>query len=64
MAKTAEEEVFDENHAPDMAGGVARQSCVRLGNGVKVLGDLSKMPADIIERLAIRIRRRSGRLHE
>ena len=52
MAKTAEKK-FLTKITPDMAGGVARQVTFALGNGVKVIGDLSKMPADIVERLAI-----------
>ena len=52
MAKTVEKK-FLTKITPDMAGGVARQVAFTLGNGVKVIGDLSKMPADIVERLAI-----------
>ena len=51
MAKT--EKKFLTKITPDMAGGVARQVAFVLGNGVKVVGDLAKMPADIVERLAI-----------
>lgn len=52
MAKTAEKR-FLTKITPDMPGGVARQVAFVLGNGVKVIGDLAKMPADIVERLAI-----------
>ena len=52
MAKTAEKK-FLTKITPDMAGGLARQVAFVLGNGVKVIGDLSRMPEDVVERLAI-----------
>ena len=51
MAKT--EKKFLTKITPDMAGGVARQVAFVLGSGVKVIGDLDKFNAEIIERLAI-----------
>ena len=51
MAKT--EKKFLTKITPDMAGGVARQVAFVLGSGVKVIGDLGKFNAEIIERLAI-----------
>lgn len=52
MAKTAEKK-FLTKITPDMAGGKSRQVIFALGNGVKVVGDLDKIPADMVERLAI-----------
>ena len=51
MAKT--EKKFLTKITPDMAGGKARQVAFVLGNDVKVVGDLDKFPAEIVERLAI-----------
>ena len=51
MAKT--EKKFLTKVTPDMAGGKPRQVSFILGNGVKVVGDLDKFPADIVERLAV-----------
>ena len=51
MAKT--EKKFLTKITPDMAGGVARQVAFVLGSGVKVIGDIGKFPAEIVERLAI-----------
>ena len=51
MAKT--EKKFLTKVTPDMAGGKPRQVSFILGNGEKVVGDLDKFPADIVERLAI-----------
>lgn len=52
MAKSVEKK-FLNKITPDMAGGKARQVAFVLGNGVKVVGDLSKMPVEIVERLAL-----------